>query len=455
MTEATLRDRFGFWTRRLAGNSTLRGVILIGGGAAAGQIITVAATPIVSRLYGPPAYGALAVFTSILNMASILVTFRYEVAIPLPTEDEEARDLLVLALAMALVAAGLVCAGLLGWLAFARPSQPNPLLRHLVWTLPLGMLGAGGYQSFAYWATRKRLYRPISATRLNQSVAAVGSQILLFRLPPQGLGLILAAIVARAFGLRTLITAFWASSPKTPWPSPARLVALLRKYWSISAYGIATAVATEIGDSLPSLLLARAFGLPAAGIYLMASRIFALPSQMVGAAVSQVFMGECSHRLREDPRTVHDYFHSVHRNLRWVGGGVLLLGALSPLFLPWVLGAKWHAAGMVAAILAPMAATDITVRPLYNITVIANRPRLQLVTGLVPMAFSVLGLGLPIFLGGSDTTALVSYSLSRCLGSGVIYLIYRSVARNLGSGEEGPGPGPLLPPLDTGGGMEP
>lgn len=417
---------------RMVENSSLRGVALIGGGAAIGQILMVLSTPIVSRLYGPQAYGALAVFGSVLSIASILVTFRFEIAIPLPTEDEEARDLLVLALSLALLSAGLVFLALLLWPLITHSVNRDPLIRQLTWTLPVGMLGIGIYQSLAYWATRKRLYGAISATRVTQSVAGVGTQFALCRLPPLGIGLILASIVGQAFGLRSLLSAFLKSAPKEPLPSISRLAFLVRKYFDFSAYGIATAITTTIGGSLAPLLLAKVYSLEVAGIYLMASRVFSLPSQMIGGAVSQVFMGEASQRLRENPRSVLDYFNSIHRTLLWAGAGVLVLGGFSPFVLPWILGAKWQAAGMVAAILSPMSAMELTVTPFYNITVIGNHPKLQLFTGIFPMALSIIGLGIPAFLGFSYNITLISYVLSRCVACWVVFLVYRNIAKKIG-----------------------
>jgi len=415
-------------------NNTIRGVALIGSGTAIGQVITVAATPIVSRLYGPHAYGALGIFSGILLIGSILVSFRYEVAIPLPEEDEEAKDLVVLGIALTIMFMGLACIGLLAWRLLTKPDSIAPPFRPMVWTIPLGMLGVGLYQTLGYWAIRKRLYREISVTKLSQSTAAVGTQIALCRVPPDGLGLMLAAIVGQAFGLRLFLRAFRKTSPPGPLPSFARLVSVGRKYWSISAFGTATALANAVGDSLPSFIFAKAFGLEVAGLYLMASRLFALPSQMVGGAVSQVFMGEASQRLRVSHQTVPRYFQTVHNKLRWVGAAILVLGLLSPFYLSLILGAKWHAAGAVAVILAPMAAVDITVRPLYNITVIGNRPSLQLYTGLLPMGLSIIGLGVPILMGFPSQTALISYSFCRCLSYVIIYYVYRGVARKIGRG---------------------
>ena len=420
--------------RRLLQNSTVRGVALIGGGTALGQALNVIATPIVSRMYSPHAYGALAVYSSILSIAACAVSFRFEIAIPLTREDEEARDLLVLALSLAVLTSALTGIGLLIWRALAQAHHGDPLFWTLVWTVPLGMVGLGFYESLDYWAIRKRLYKTMSATRLSQATASVGTQLALWRLPPRGLGLVLAAIVAQAFGLRTLFTAFWRSRPQAPLPSLAKLAATARRFFKTGAFGTASALVGNFGDALPSLILARAYGLEAAGIYLMAARLLALPTRLVGAATADVFSAEASERLRKDPRLVLGYFESVHRHLLKIGVGLMALGALSPWVLPWVLGGKWHDAGMTALILAPMAATDITVRPLYNITIIGNRSNLQLATSFILTCLSVLGLGVPILAGQGPRVTLLSFSLCRCLGCWLIYFIYHWVAKNIATG---------------------
>jgi O-antigen/teichoic acid export membrane protein len=215
-------------------------------------------------------------------------------------------------------------------------------------------------------------------------------------------------------------------------PSIAKLGLVARKYFKLSAYGSATALALAFGSGLPSLLLAKAYSLEVAGLYLMAWRVFGLPAQMVGSAVSQVFIGEASRRFREDPQSVPGYFHSVHRNLIWVGVGVLCIGVISPSVMPWILGPKWNSAGTVIMILAPMAAMDITVTPMYNITVIGNRPKLQLFTGILPLGLSIAGLGIPILMGFSYKISIFCYSLCRCLGSGLIFITYRNIARTIG-----------------------
>ena len=62
------------------------------------QVITILASPLLTRLYGPEAFGFLALFTSITSIIGVIACMRYEMAIMLPKTDEEAANLLGLCL---------------------------------------------------------------------------------------------------------------------------------------------------------------------------------------------------------------------------------------------------------------------------------------------------------------------------------------------------------------------
>jgi O-antigen/teichoic acid export membrane protein len=80
--------------RRLLPQSRfLRRMAMLSGGTLAGQLLVVASSPILTRLYDPPAFGALAVFSSLLAIFVIASAFRYEFAIPIARDEEEAVEL--------------------------------------------------------------------------------------------------------------------------------------------------------------------------------------------------------------------------------------------------------------------------------------------------------------------------------------------------------------------------
>ena len=64
-------------------------------------IISILASPIITRLYGPEAFGLAALFTSITGIVNIIACLAYESAIVLPKSDDEAANVFGLCLLIA------------------------------------------------------------------------------------------------------------------------------------------------------------------------------------------------------------------------------------------------------------------------------------------------------------------------------------------------------------------
>ena len=73
-------------------------VLKLAGGTAFAQALAILASPLITRLYGPEAFGLAALFTSIVGIVGVVACLRYELAIMLPKRDEEAANLLGLSL---------------------------------------------------------------------------------------------------------------------------------------------------------------------------------------------------------------------------------------------------------------------------------------------------------------------------------------------------------------------
>src|SRR5215210_587379 len=147
------------------GGAFARHVVTLASGTAIAQLLLVLATPALTRLYTPADYGTLAVYSSTLTVLLVLASLRYEAAIPLPEDEALAGSLLALTLA---VLAGMVMlVSLLVWLvgdAFVTRANV-PALGPYLWLLPVGLLGAGTYQTLSYWAIRRRAFGRIARTK--------------------------------------------------------------------------------------------------------------------------------------------------------------------------------------------------------------------------------------------------------------------------------------------------
>lgn len=71
------------------------------------QAITVLASPLLTRLYGPETFGFLAPFISITSIFGVVTCMRYDLAIMLPKDYREAANLLGLCILSVIVITGL------------------------------------------------------------------------------------------------------------------------------------------------------------------------------------------------------------------------------------------------------------------------------------------------------------------------------------------------------------
>ena len=103
--------------RSTSESSFIKDVIKITSGTALGQAVVVLFSPILTRLYSPGDFGVFAVYASLLGVITVIGSMRYELAIPLPSDDQTAANVLVLAL---LFTMGVSC--FRGWhMGYGRP----------------------------------------------------------------------------------------------------------------------------------------------------------------------------------------------------------------------------------------------------------------------------------------------------------------------------------------------
>ena len=69
--------------KKLTQSKFIRSVVLVAGGAAGAQAITMAFAPIITRFYGPEAFGLLGTFTAILGIVMPIAALSYPIAIVL------------------------------------------------------------------------------------------------------------------------------------------------------------------------------------------------------------------------------------------------------------------------------------------------------------------------------------------------------------------------------------
>jgi O-antigen/teichoic acid export membrane protein len=440
--------------RLIPDNRFLRRLAVLSSGTFLGQLLLVVASPALTRLYGPEAFGVLAVFTAFSAVLGMAAAMRYEFAVPVAPEADVPGlvwvGLTAAALLALLTALGVWAAG--PWLAEVTAA---PALAPLLWVLPGVVLLNGLALPLGYWSIRRGTVRVNAANRLVCTGGQVAPQLAL-GLAGGGAG---ALVLGYAAGcLAQLAHLLWtlpkAQRARLAAVRPRELWPLARRQWRYPAYSAPSALLQAATQLAPAVLLAALYGPAAAGWFGLGQRVVGLPTKLLAHAASQAFIGEAP-RLGDDAAVRRLFLRSTAGFALLGIAGLAPVALLGPDLFALVFGEAWRAAGTMAALLVPQHLARFVVVPVSQTLNLYGRQDLHLVASTANLlAFGLaFGLARPLGLGVMEVVAFYS------AGTTVAYLMYLwfawRVVRRGGSGAAPAGTAPdifsrgLRPPLDT------
>jgi O-antigen/teichoic acid export membrane protein len=403
--------------RYLPRSSFVRGVVVLGGGAAASQLILMAVAPLLTRLYSAQDFGVVAVFGSMLSILSVVSSLRYELAIPIAKDDEEALHGVVLALLVAVATTLVTFLAVLCFRVQIAEAVKIPQMTAYLWLLPIGLLLLSVYQVFYYWAIRVQAFSAIAQTRLTQSISSVVVQIggSSFGL----IGLLLGQITGQAAGIYSLgllVIQNKSNIFRTINPKALRLVAWrYRRFPCFSTWG---SLLNTIGMQLPPVMFSILFSPAVVGIYALAHRVLSLPMSLIGQAIGNVFLARASEAKRDGNLAV--LVANVHDKLAQIAmPPVLVLVVIAPELFVWIFGSEWREAGIFAQLMTPMLYFQFIFSPISTLFVILEKQQ----QGMFLQAVMATVSGSSIFIGawlGDVKLAVLLFSL----GSASSYLAF-------------------------------
>ncbi|SCF01289.1 lipopolysaccharide biosynthesis protein [Micromonospora marina] len=426
-------------------SSGRRGVVGIAAGSAGGQLLALAAAPLLTRLYRPADFGVLAVVAALVVTVGTVAALRFEMAVPLPEREEDARALVRLGLAAATGTAVLGTVVVLLTRDRVASWFGQPELAHWLWVVPFSAAAMGVVLVLNQFAVRHRRYGAIGRRNLFQSLTVVVTQIVagVTGLRPGGLALgfgfgqlAAAAVLLRDVRRRGAIAARGDRRPP-------RLPAVARRYRRFPLLLAPSGLLNVLGTQLPVLLIASWYGSAVAGWLGLTQRVIAVPAALVASAVAQVYLGEVARIAREQPRRGRRVFLDASRRLALIAGpGALLVLVGAPAAFNLVFGPQWDSSGAYAQALAVFMAAQIVVSPLSQTLVVFERQALQLAWDAGRVAVVAGAVSVVALVGGSPLTAVWAFGVSGALAYGVGWLmalrVVTAAGRNLGSARSAP-----------------
>jgi O-antigen/teichoic acid export membrane protein len=331
-------------------------VLTLAGGTTIALTVAVLASPITSRLFGPEAFGLAALFGSGAAMAAAMACLRYEMAIVLPKNDEDAVQLFALCyiILIAMTAMTAILTYLFGTrvLFYIQASELKPIL----WLFPIYMFLIGLQLPLNLWYTRQKQFNIQATNRILNSF-------------PISMGEIGGGWAGFTTGTNLVVIRFFSLII-----SPAFLVwRLLRgdvrfiirnvnfegilrsakKYIKFPMFGAGSILLGALSIHAPILLLTSFFSPAICGLYAKAMYLLLLPSIVIGNSVGQVFLQE-SAAAKAASKNLAGLFETVVNRMITIGTlPFAILAIIGPELFELFLGTRWTESGVYAQILMP------------------------------------------------------------------------------------------------------
>ena len=403
-------------------------VAVMTSGAGLGQLIFLGFSPILMRLFTPEAFGNLALVMSISAILSIVITLRYEMAIPIASNDEKATNLFILSLGLSSIFTIVLLIFFLfiktTIISFLNFSDSNILI-----FIPLAAFIESAINTFHYWFIRKKRFAIPSISRTLFYIGMVGTQFLLFfTLNEKFIALLAGFIIGQIFSLLFLVIIFLKEGNNIlRYINFNMIFKEAKKFKKFPMFSTWNAGINTLARNLPPILLNLFFTKAIVGQFYIATRLMNIPLNILQSSVSQVFYQRISELLKQK-QPLNQFFKTTILKLAAIIFVPLLIIFFwgKPIF-SFMLGDKWELAGQLTSILAPLYFFRFIISPVSTIFAATGKQHFALIWQ-IGYALSVF---LCFYLGGNMNFSIQVTSLIFSWTSAGFYVIMLFLQRKI------------------------
>lgn len=409
----------------LTASPYVRGVAALASGTAAAQAVGMIASPFITRLYGPDAFGQLGVFNSTVGLLAPVAAFTYPIAIVMPKRDGDAFQLVKLSLTIAAVLSLVVGAALFFFAGPIVRAMQIEVLRPFLFLIPLTVLFSAGQQVAQQWLIRKRRFGATGKVSVFQAVAVNGAHVLVGVFRPLGTALIWVSSLGKLLHASMLALAARPRGRASLSEEGAPRVSLgeiAHRYRDFPLFRAPQEFVTAASQNLPVVLLAAFFSPVTAGLYTLCRMVLGLPSQLIGTSVGNVFYP----RITEGAKRGEDLGALIGRaTLALFAVGVLPYLAVvlfGPGLFALVFGNEWREAGAFARWVAVASFSTLLNRPAAQALPVISAQRFNLVLSVITIALRIAGLLVGILVFDSPIVAIAIFSVVGMLANVALHM---------------------------------
>lgn len=387
-------------------------------GTGIAQAIPIAIIPILTRIFSPEDFGLLALYAACVSILGVVATGRYEIAIMLPKDDEDARLLLQLSMLVALFFSFLISIPISIWNAQIARFLGNEDIAVWLYLIPVSVLFTGIYQALTYWNNRQKKFINTAVSRVNQSLFQGFAQTSLGFLQVSG-GLICGQFVGIVSGSIYLLK------------KDRNYKSLIRKskinsiqkqgikYHKFPTYGVWGALCDAGAVQMPVILLTKFYSNSVTGMFSLTFRVLNMPTSIISSAIAQVLFQKVVEISQTEPEKLNIYIIKMFLLLF-----IIYFPAVPVLFI-WgeslfsiIFGNEWSQAGVYAGYLVIAVAVRFAVSPLSAVLGLEQNIKM----GVLWQVLYLCTISVTLYF--SSSLSIEEFLIAFVVHEVVLYLIY-------------------------------
>lgn len=405
----------------------IQNVFVLASGTAMAQVVNMLYSPLITRIYGPVAYGIMGTFTAIIQIIGPIAALSYPIAIVLPAKDEEAKSLVSLSLIVTLINSIFLTILILLFNDFILNLFNLEMISGYIYLLPIVIFMAGISQILKQTLLREKQFKISANSNFLQTIFTNSSKLIIGLFYPYAS--ILIIFTAFRQGVNSLL--MYILLKKNAYPnfllvnkiSKKKLLIVAKKYKDFPLFRTPEVSLSAFSNNIPILILTSLFGPVSVGFYSLAKTVLGVPSLLVAQSVGDVFYPKIAKSAQEG-RAITPLIIKATFYLSCIGiVPYSLFIIFGPQVFSFIFGSDWYTAGEYARWIALWAFFNFINRPSIQVLPVIAEQKFQLIFTVSKLFFTGLSMITSFYLFDNDIITIMFFGFSGALSYSFLILI--------------------------------
>jgi O-antigen/teichoic acid export membrane protein len=315
------------------------------------QCIPILLQPVLRRIYSPEDFGTLAVYLNVFGILTIIAALRYESAIVLPKNDNEAANVLSLSVIITFLSSLFFLLVLL----FLKNkivefiNFPKKYANYLFF-LPLTTFLYSVFQCMNFWLIRQKAFKASSINKISRRTAEGVIQLLLgiVKLP---VGLLLGDLAGNL--TNTISGAYQIRKNKFNFKqvSLSKIKYVFYKYIEFPKYNAVPSLLSMTATMLPFIFINKFFSSEILGFIDLSRLLLSVPLALISGTIAQVLFQRITEKINNKKSFKNDIFKVFYVLIVIVFLEIIIIQLFGRELFGFIFGSKYELSGVYSQIL--------------------------------------------------------------------------------------------------------